>query len=113
MNHEEDAIQAAICLALSEAGIYFFSVPNSAGGKTSMQRAMRLKATGLRAGVADLVVMRQDGRACFLEVKTKTGRLSPAQDNFKILCAARGWSWGIARSVDDALALCVAWEVLP
>lgn len=112
MKHDEDTIQANVCLTLSAMGVYFFAVPNSAAGKVSMARAARLRATGLRAGVADLVIMRRDGMACFLEIKTPKGRLSPAQDNFRILCQTRGWPWGIARSVDQALDLCRTWGVI-
>jgi hypothetical protein len=112
MEHEEDILQANICLTLSALGVWFFAVPNSAAGKVSMARSMRLRATGLRAGVSDLVVMRLDGGACFMEIKTKKRKLSPAQDNFRILCLARGWRWGIARSVEDALDLCRAWAII-
>ena len=112
MEHTEDLLLADVCLTLSAMGVYFFAVPNSAAGKVSMARANRLRATGLRAGVADLVVMRKDGIACFLEIKTKKGKLSPAQDNFRILCAARSWRWGIARSVVEAVDLCRTWGVI-
>lgn len=112
MNHEEDTLQASVCLTLSAMGVYFFMVPNSAAGKTTIQRAVRLRALGLRPGVSDLVVMRRDGVACFLELKTPKGRLSPAQDNFRILCQSRGWPWGVARSVEQAVDLCKTWGVI-
>jgi hypothetical protein len=112
MKHDEDTIQASVCLALSALGIYFFAVPNSAAGKTSMQRAMRLKAMGVRAGVTDLVIMDPDGQACFLEIKTESGKLSESQKKFRDLCADRGWPWGIARSVEEAIEQCRTWSII-
>lgn len=101
MQHEEDKIQSSICTFLSIKKVFYFSVPNSAAGKTSMARAMRLKATGLKAGVADLVVLDKDGRAIFLEVKTQKGRLSPKQLDFKNLCEFLGYPYYVVRSVED------------
>jgi hypothetical protein len=112
LKHDEDTIQASVCLALSALGVYFFAVPNSAAGKTTMQRAMRLKAMGVRAGVADLVIMGHGGQACFLEIKTESGRLSESQKTFRDLCQRRGWPWGIARSVDEAISFCRAWAII-
>lgn len=105
MKHEESAIQAAIVSALSLAGIYCFMVGNDAAGKTTAARASRLKAMGLRAGVADLVIMGPDGRAHFLEIKTATGRLSPAQVAFRDLCVKRNWTYCVARSVAEAMEI--------
>lgn len=112
MNHPESILQSGICLTLSAMGVFYFAVGNDNAGKTTMARAARLRAMGLRPGVSDLVVMRRDGVACFLEVKTLKGRLSPAQDNFRILCQTRGWPWGIARSVEQSLDLCRTWGVI-
>jgi hypothetical protein len=95
-----------------EAQIYFFAVGNDNAGKTSMQRAMRLKAMGVRAGVADLVIMGYGGQACFLEIKTESGRLSESQKTFRDLCQKRGWPWGIARSVEEAIEQCRTWSII-
>lgn len=112
MNHPESILQSEICLTLSAMGVFYFAVGNDNAGKTTMARAARLRAMGLRPGVSDLVVMRSDGVACFLEVKTEKGKLSHSQDNFRILCQTRGWPWGIARSVDQAVNLCRTWGVI-
>jgi hypothetical protein len=108
MNHPEAIIQAAIVRELSGRGVFLFAVPNDAAGKTSPARAARLVAMGLRSGVADLVAMRADGVACFLEVKTKTGRLSPRQKQFSEHCKKMGWHYFVVRSVDEALTAIVA-----
>lgn len=108
-NYEEDRIQAAIVQALSLLRVYCFMVPNDAAGATSVAKATRLKAMGLRAGVADLVLIGPDGKAYFLEVKTPTGRLSDSQKKFQELCLARDSPYAVARSVDEAVAQVKAW----
>jgi hypothetical protein len=112
MKHEESIIQAAIVSALSLAGVYVLMIPNDAAGNTSMAKAGRMKAMGLRAGVSDLVVMHPDGRAHFLEVKTATGVLSPAQIRFAELCIKRGWKYEVARTVEQSLDICRKWGIL-
>ena len=101
-----------IVSALSLAGVYVFMIPNDAAGKTSIAKAGRLKACGLRAGVADLVVMSPDGRAHFLEVKTETGRLSESQIRFAELCIKRGWKYEVARTVDEAVEIVRKWGIV-
>lgn len=112
MTHEEDSIQAAICLALSAMGVFYFHVPNQSAGKTTIQRAMRLKAMGVRSGISDLVLIGRDGRAYFLEIKTEKGRLSDSQRAFMAICDNNDWPYGIARSVDDAIRFVRAWRVV-
>lgn len=112
MNHDEDRIQADIVFALSALGVFLFMVPNSAAGKTTQARAARLKAMGLRAGVSDLILMGDDGRSYFLEIKTESGRLSESQLRFRDICIARGWPYAVTRSLDDAIAQARAWGLI-
>lgn len=109
MLHDESVIQSQIVSAISALGIYIFSVGNDNAGACSPQRAMRLKATGLRAGVADLVVMGQDGKAYFMEVKTPMGKLLESQKAFKKICESRAWPYAVVRSIDDALECIKTW----
>lgn len=109
MEHQEAKIQAAIVSAISLAGLYVFAVGNDFAGATSQARAGRLKAAGLRAGVSDLIVMSQDGRAHFLEIKTATGVLSPSQVRFSELCIKHHWPYAVARSVDEAMEQVRKW----
>ena len=104
----ESALQMSIVQALQLRGIYAFSVPNEALGKINARlgynRMGRLKAMGLRAGVADLVCI-LPGRVVFLEVKTDKGRQSPAQIDFEKVCTDLGHDYYVVRSVTDALAV--------
>jgi len=112
MKHEESKIQAEIVSALSLAGVYVFMIPNDAAGAISQAKAGRLRAMGLRAGISDLCLVGKDGHIYFLEVKTPEGVLSASQVRFASLCAARGWPYAVARSVDDAVATCKKWRLL-
>ena len=112
MNHPESIIQAAIVSKLSNLGIFLFSIPNDAAGRISPARAARLVASGLRAGVSDLILIGADGRAHFLEIKTPAGRLSPRQKIFAEHCQKMGWPYEVARSVDEALTICKKWGMI-
>lgn len=58
---------------------------------------------GVHPGFSDLIVLGA-GRCLFLELKSKTGRLSDAQVEFRAFVLAEGHSWALVRSLDDALA---------
>ena len=59
-------------------GLIWFAVPN--GGVRDWQTAKDLKDEGLQRGVPDLVLVNPYDNCChFIEVKTRTGVLSPAQ----------------------------------
>ncbi len=107
MNHDESILQSQIVQALSLHRIYCFSVPNELLGssKGAARKMAIFKAMGLRPGVSDLVVVLPH-RVIFLEVKTPTGRQSPAQKVFQSIVQALGHQYTLVRSVDEALAVC-------
>jgi len=78
---------------------FIFCVPNE--GKRSPYTAGKLKAQGLKSGVADLVIMCPCGKVCFIEMKTPTGVQSPMQKAFEKTCAALGFEYHIAKSFDE------------
>ena len=62
------------------------------------------KAKGVKArkGVADITgVIPPHGRALFVECKTGSGSLSPAQRDFRDEVVGAGALWVLARSLDD------------
>lgn len=61
-------------------------------------------ASGLPPGTSDLLYIGQ-GRAAFIEVKTQSGRVSPAQQHFIDVVRSHGVRAGIARSVEDAIKI--------
>lgn len=114
MKHDEANLQVAICQMLQSRLLYFFCVPNDLLGqsKNAALRIARYKAIGLRSGISDLVIVTQDGKAHFMEIKTPKGTLSESQKNFADMCRACGWNYGVARSVEDASSLIAQWGIV-
>ena len=78
---------------------YGFHIPN--GGSRHLYEAMNLKRQGVKAGVADIVLLCQNGVTVFLEVKTSKGKLSIHQENFKIICEKLNFNYHAVRSLED------------
>lgn len=97
----EHEIQNEIRAALAKECMIFRM--NVGGLYTADGRFVR---TGVPPGFSDLFGFRKrDGKAVFIEVKTPNGRLSEKQRHFlKVMCEC-GAIAGVARSVQDALAL--------
>jgi hypothetical protein len=112
----EDAIHIAIRAALVLHGIRSRHAAND--GKRSIASAMRLKRLGMVAGDPDLRVWMpreiglrhmQAPLVGFLEVKSATGRLTPAQQEEITELRADGFPVAVVRSVDEALAALRKW----
>ena len=85
-----------------------FAVPNGAamgGGKVGAIRANTLKAEGLRPGTPDLVIPSPRGGyfGVFLEMKTKTGKLSENQSQFLEQAKKYGYYCVVAYGADEAI----------
>ena len=63
----------------------------------------KAKRAGMRPGWPDFEIF-HDGRVLFAEIKTATGRLSPAQRECHALLATTGCTVAVVRSVDDMIA---------
>ena len=102
----EDILQAELfkwyhntyCTKLNDPRHSIFSVPN--GGYRTKSEAMKLKATGLVAGVSDLIII-QPKRVIFVEVKTKTGTQQKTQIDFQKTVTALGFEYLIVRSLEE------------
>ena len=113
MRHDEHQIQCAIVNLLSvalPADACFWAVPNGEkrggktiqrGGKAIPLSAVRLKREGVKAGVADILIL-WGGRLIALEVKTPKGRQSPSQKAWEAECVGAGGVYHVVRSVDEA-----------
>lgn len=91
-------------------GLIWFHPAN--GEERSFTAAVRLKRMGVVAGVADLALTLPDGRSAFLEVKARSGRMSPEQRMFAARCKAVGAPFAIVRSVDEAERILASWGAL-
>lgn len=109
---EEHQIQAAIMDYLDGAlpsSCYAFAVPN--GGKRNAITGAILKREGVKAGVADIIVLRNPGLCAMIEVKTKTGSLSNSQKAYRDWCVANGFPYAVVRGVGDVQAALMDWGV--
>jgi hypothetical protein len=56
-------------------------------------------------GMSDIMGTLQDGRTLAIEVKSRTGRMRPGQEEFLQTIRSAGGVAGVCRSVDDAVKL--------
>lgn len=109
---DEHGIQVAIMQFLDRAlpaSCYAFAVPN--GGNRSAVTGAILKREGVKAGVADIIVMRNPGLCALIEVKTAKGSLSNSQKAFRDWCAANGFPYAVVRGIGDVQAALLDWGV--
>jgi hypothetical protein len=93
--------------------VKFFAVPN--GGKRHPKTAARLKATGVKAGVPDLVFPEPRGHyhGLYLEMKrTVGGEVSKAQREWLLLLADRGYCPMVAEGAEEAMKKLTAYLAL-
>jgi len=92
--------------------IYYFAIPNQSN--RHINNAMKMKAEGVRSGIPDLEFLfpADEGYVAWLEMKTRTGSLSVAQMGFRAWCERNGHRWAMAKSVEEALDVLRAWNVL-
>jgi hypothetical protein len=108
----EQAIQRTLCLHLRQRGargLVWFHVPN--GGRRSPIEAAIFNGLGVRAGVSDLILLRE-GRAFALELKTERGRPTAAQMQFISEFRAGGGEALIASGLNQALRALETWGLL-
>jgi hypothetical protein len=101
MKNQEHQIQVAICNYLDWLQIPYFAIPN--GGMRDIGVARKLKAEGVKSGVADLFIMQgnQLHNGLFIEVKTMTGKQQETQKNFEKLAFQNHYCYEIVRSLDE------------
>ena len=110
----ETKLMNLILIALSQAGCTVWRVETAGAwvgrqihkdGNTVTLANARMFRTGLCTGGSDILGIAPNGAFMAVEVKTKTGRVSPEQQTFINAVRAAGGIAGVARSVEDALKL--------
>ena len=106
LDRSELTIQIALVARLRHelrGDVVMFHVPN--GEWRDKRSAAKLKAMGLRPGVADLVFDAGGSNILYLELKVPGGRLSEVQRQFKAHAEAIGRHYAVAHSVNEALSI--------
>jgi len=110
----EDRLQQECCLwcqaTYPAAYRLLFAVPN--GGKRSQAEAAKFVATGVKAGVPDLMLampypapLRGIYAGLFIELKTRTGRVAPAQTAWHAALRQQGYRVEVVRSLPEFIDL--------
>ncbi len=102
---EEDQLQIAVADYLRVAmppDIAWSAIEHAQ--QMSAREGKRRKDKGVRRGLPDLVFWMCERCLC-IELKTPTGRQSPAQKDFAALVTAQRHDYRICRSVDDVEAV--------
>ena len=104
MNQEEHNLQCACVKWFAyqhpELQGLLFAIPN--GGARNKATAGKLKAEGVVAGVADLILLvpRNKYHGLCIEMKTEKGRQSPEQKGWMEMVEAKGYRYIIIRSLE-------------
>ncbi len=108
VSHEEADIQAEF---FRNVKLFFptlpdrllFAIPN--GGSRNILEAKNLKRQGVKAGIADVILLipRKGFASLCMEFKTATGRQSDEQKEFQRQAEACGSKYVIVRSVASAI----------
>lgn len=110
----ETKLMNLILIELSKAGCTVWRVETAGAwvgrqihkdGSTVTLANARMFRTGLCTGGSDIIGIGPKGRFIAIEVKTRTGRVSPEQQRFIDAVNKAGGIAGVARSVGDALEL--------
>lgn len=93
---KESRLQSAICGYLDVLGkcnscgskFYYYHVPNESGARMSVGWHSKRKREGLKAGVADIVLMLEDGIHIYVELKVDKNKIKIA-DGFSYLTGSQ------------------------
>lgn len=95
--------------AIAPALAYLFHCPN--GGKRDAITGGQMRALGVKPGVPDLLLPVRSAlfSGLAIEMKSATGKTTPAQDNWLDLLSRNGWCVTVARSANEARAAVIAY----
>ena len=105
MKHQESNLQSACVrwFRLQYPNLVIYAVPN--GGSRNVREAQRLKAEGVLAGVADLVIMLSQGKSLYIEMKVKGNCQTDNQKDFQQKVEALGYKYYVCYSFDEFKAI--------
>lgn len=101
MKHQESSLQTACVrwFRCQYPNLIIYAVPN--GGSRNVREAQRLKAEGVLAGVADLVVMLPKGKSLYIEMKVKGNRQTDNQKEFQKKAITLGYIYAVCYTFEE------------
>ena len=100
----EDSIQIAVAdyLRLQYPNLLWFHVANER--QTSPRHGAKLKRMGVRAGVADIMILKATKQAVGLCIELKAGKnkQTPSQVEFRDAVIQEGWAYYVCYDFDSA-----------
>lgn len=98
---KESVLQTACVkwFRLQYPDLIIYAVPN--GGSRNVREAQRLKAEGVLAGVADLVVMLPQGKSIYIEMKVKWNKQTDNQKEFQKKAIELGHTYAVCYSFEE------------
>jgi VRR-NUC domain protein len=98
---KESVLQTACVkwFRLQYPDLIIYAVPN--GGSRNVREAQRLKAEGVLAGVADLVVLLPQGKSLYIEMKVKGNRQTENQKAFQDKAITLGHPYTVCYSFEE------------
>lgn len=101
MKHQESTLQTSCVrwFRYQYPNLVIYAVPN--GGSRNVREAQRLKAEGVLAGVADLVVMLPQGKSIYIEMKVKGNRQTDNQKYFQKKAIALGHNYVVCYTFEE------------
>jgi hypothetical protein len=105
LSRNERATQVRLALLLEQyldpAEVFFSAIENKPRSAVS---GMLQKKSGVKSGFPDTIVIAASIRPVFVELKSRSGRLSKTQKEVRAQLKAVGCEWYMARSTAAALA---------
>lgn len=110
--NDEERLQRSLVSYLGYAApkALYFHVPNGEG--RSKATGGRLRAMGVRAGVADLCFVLNSGHVAFMELKVNGGKQKAAQLAFEQHCIDRDVPYVVVTNMDTAIEVLKGWGVV-
>ena len=99
---QKESILQTACVKwfrLQYPDLIIYAVPN--GGSRNVREAQRLKAEGVLAGVADLVVLLPQGKSLYIEMKVKGNKQTDNQKEFQKKAIALGHNYAVCYTFEE------------
>jgi VRR-NUC domain protein len=98
---KESVLQTACVkwFRLQYPDLVIYAVPN--GGSRNIREAQRLKAEGVLAGVADLVVLLPQGKSLYVEMKVKGNKQTLNQKDFQKKAITLGHTYAVCYTFEE------------